>query len=117
MEIEAGLLELYRDPSLAEKPKLLEERGGAFYSEAAAALVASLPVIVLLGLLAVVRRRPYVPRRAELPADVERTVKGRDGHRRRAPPGGAVTAGGGGARDLGPPDLPGPGQDVRRHVR
>ena len=42
MEIEAGLLELYRDPSLDVKPKLLEERGGAFYSEAAAALVASL---------------------------------------------------------------------------
>jgi 6-phospho-beta-glucosidase len=42
MEIEAGLLELYRDPALDEKPKLLEQRGGAFYSEAAAALVASL---------------------------------------------------------------------------
>jgi 6-phospho-beta-glucosidase len=42
MEIEAGLLELYRDPTLDEKPKLLEERGGAFYSEAAAQLVASL---------------------------------------------------------------------------
>ena len=42
MEIEAGLIELYRDPALDEKPKLLEERGGAFYSEAAAALVASL---------------------------------------------------------------------------
>ena len=42
MEIEAGLLELYRDPALDRKPKLLEERGGAFYSEAAAALVASL---------------------------------------------------------------------------
>jgi 6-phospho-beta-glucosidase len=42
MEIEAGLLELYRDPTLDEKPKLLEERGGAYYSEAAAALVASL---------------------------------------------------------------------------
>jgi 6-phospho-beta-glucosidase len=42
MEIEAGLLEMYRDPDLAEKPKLLEERGGAFYSEAAAQLVASL---------------------------------------------------------------------------
>ena len=75
--------------------------------------------VVLLGLLAVARRRcsPYLPRRAELPTDVERTVKGRDDHRRRAPPGGAVTARGGGARDLGPPDLPGPGQDVRRHVR
>jgi 6-phospho-beta-glucosidase len=42
MEIEAGLLELYRDPTLDTKPKLLEGRGGAFYSEAAAALVASL---------------------------------------------------------------------------
>jgi 6-phospho-beta-glucosidase len=42
MDIEAELLEMYRDPALAEKPKLLEERGGAFYSEAAAALIASL---------------------------------------------------------------------------
>ena len=42
MEIETGLLELYRDPTLDTKPKLLEERGGAFYSEAAAALIASL---------------------------------------------------------------------------
>jgi 6-phospho-beta-glucosidase len=42
MEIEAGLLELYRDPALAEKPELLERRGGAFYSEAAAQLIASL---------------------------------------------------------------------------
>ncbi len=42
MEIEAGLLDLYRDPSLDTKPKLLEQRGGAFYSDAAAALIASL---------------------------------------------------------------------------
>jgi 6-phospho-beta-glucosidase len=41
-EIEQRLLELYRDPSLAEKPALLEQRGGAFYSEAATQLVASL---------------------------------------------------------------------------
>jgi 6-phospho-beta-glucosidase len=41
MEIESGLLELYRDPNLAEKPELLERRGGAYYSEAAAQLVAS----------------------------------------------------------------------------
>jgi 6-phospho-beta-glucosidase len=41
-EIERGLLELYRDPSLDEKPALLEQRGGAFYSEAAAGLVRSL---------------------------------------------------------------------------
>jgi 6-phospho-beta-glucosidase len=42
MEIERGLLELYRDPTLDVKPALLEERGGAFYSEAAAQLMASL---------------------------------------------------------------------------
>ena len=41
-EIERGLLELYRDPNLVEKPALLEQRGGAFYSEAALGLVASL---------------------------------------------------------------------------
>jgi 6-phospho-beta-glucosidase len=40
--IEKELLELYRDPALDTKPELLERRGGAFYSEAAAALVASL---------------------------------------------------------------------------
>jgi 6-phospho-beta-glucosidase len=41
-EIERDLLELYRDPSLTEKPALLERRGGAYYSEAAIELVASL---------------------------------------------------------------------------
>ena len=42
MEIERGLLEMYSDPSVDVKPKLLEQRGGAFYSEAAAMLVESL---------------------------------------------------------------------------
>jgi 6-phospho-beta-glucosidase len=42
IEIEAQLLDLYRDPELRSKPALLENRGGAFYSEAAAQLVASL---------------------------------------------------------------------------
>jgi len=42
MAIERDLLERYRDPDLAEKPKQLEERGGAFYSEAAVQLIASL---------------------------------------------------------------------------
>jgi 6-phospho-beta-glucosidase len=42
LDIERRLLELYRDQSLAEKPALLEQRGGAFYSEAAVQLVASL---------------------------------------------------------------------------
>jgi 6-phospho-beta-glucosidase len=41
-EIERELLELYRDPALNEKPALLERRGGAFYSDAATALVRSL---------------------------------------------------------------------------
>ncbi len=41
-EIERGLLELYRDPSLTEKPALLDQRGGAYYSEAAIGLVGSL---------------------------------------------------------------------------
>jgi 6-phospho-beta-glucosidase len=41
-EIERQLLDLYRDPTLTEKPKLLEQRGGAFYSEAAVGLVRSL---------------------------------------------------------------------------
>ena len=41
-EIERELLELYRDPSLTTKPKLLEQRGGAYYSEAATQLVSSL---------------------------------------------------------------------------
>lgn len=42
LAIESELLDMYRNPALAEKPKLLESRGGAFYSEAAAQLVASL---------------------------------------------------------------------------
>jgi 6-phospho-beta-glucosidase len=42
MTIERDLLELYRDPKLDTKPELLEHRGGAFYSEAAAQLIASL---------------------------------------------------------------------------
>ena len=75
--------------------------------------------VVGLGLLAVAWRRspPYLPRFAKPPTGIERTVQGRDGQRRRAPPGDAVAAGGGGAGDLGSPDLPGPGQDVRHHVR
>ncbi|HEY2938056.1 MAG TPA: hypothetical protein VGJ25_15745, partial [Gaiellaceae bacterium] len=41
-EIERELLEMYRDPALTEKPALLEQRGGAFYSEAAIGLVGAL---------------------------------------------------------------------------
>jgi 6-phospho-beta-glucosidase len=42
MEIERQLLTMYRDPTLDRKPELLSRRGGAFYSEAAARLMASL---------------------------------------------------------------------------
>ena len=41
-EMEAQLLEMYADPSVDTKPALLGERGGAFYSEAAINLLASL---------------------------------------------------------------------------
>ena len=42
MAIERTLLDLYRDPGLDEKPALLDRRGGAYYSEAAVQLMASL---------------------------------------------------------------------------
>jgi 6-phospho-beta-glucosidase len=41
-DIERRLLEMYADPALDTKPDLLGQRGGAFYSEAAVALLASL---------------------------------------------------------------------------
>jgi 6-phospho-beta-glucosidase len=41
-EIEATLIDMYRDTSLDEKPALLGERGGAYYSEAAVGLIAAL---------------------------------------------------------------------------
>lgn len=41
-ELESELLEQYRDPSLVTKPDALSRRGGAFYSEAAVRLMASL---------------------------------------------------------------------------
>jgi 6-phospho-beta-glucosidase len=40
--VEAELLELYADPTLDTKPELLAQRGGAYYSEAAVALLTSL---------------------------------------------------------------------------
>jgi 6-phospho-beta-glucosidase len=40
--IEQELLELYADPTLDRKPDLLARRGGAYYSEAAVALLAAL---------------------------------------------------------------------------
>ncbi len=40
--IERELLTMYADPALDTKPELLSKRGGAFYSEAAVQLIASL---------------------------------------------------------------------------
>lgn len=42
MGIERELLELYQDPNLKDKPKVLEQRGGAWYSEAAVALISAI---------------------------------------------------------------------------
>lgn len=41
-EVEKQLLEIYQDPMLDTKPQLLEERGGAYYSEAACELMSSI---------------------------------------------------------------------------
>jgi 6-phospho-beta-glucosidase len=41
-EIERQLLEIYADPAVDEKPALLQQRGGAYYSDAAVDLMASL---------------------------------------------------------------------------
>ncbi len=41
-QIEKELFELYKDPNLDVKPPQLEERGGAYYSEAAVRLIASI---------------------------------------------------------------------------
>ena len=42
MELEETLLEMYRDESLREKPKLLNQRGGAYYSLVAVDLIDAL---------------------------------------------------------------------------
>ncbi|MGO0062824.1 6-phospho-beta-glucosidase [Brevibacillus fluminis] len=41
-KVEAELFELYKDPNLAIKPPQLEQRGGAYYSEAACNLIDSI---------------------------------------------------------------------------
>ncbi|MCT2590494.1 6-phospho-beta-glucosidase [Streptomyces sp. N2-109] len=77
--MEARLLEMYEDPALDEKPALLAERGGAFYSEAAVALAASL-LTDSAGTVQVVNTRndgtlPFLPDDAviEVPARVSRS--------------------------------------------
>lgn len=41
-EIEASLIEMYRDENLRTKPALLEKRGGAYYSKAAVSLITAI---------------------------------------------------------------------------
>ncbi len=41
-EIESRLLEMYQDPGLKEKPALLEQRGGAYYSKVAVSLISAI---------------------------------------------------------------------------
>ncbi|MBP9478482.1 MAG: 6-phospho-beta-glucosidase [Sebaldella sp.] len=41
-KVEAELFELYKNPDLKEKPKQLEQRGGAYYSDAACELISSI---------------------------------------------------------------------------
>ena len=66
MEIERGLIEMYRDPNLTEKPALLEKRGGAYYSEAAAQLIASLQADTMDEQVVDIRNDGALP---ELPDD------------------------------------------------
>jgi 6-phospho-beta-glucosidase len=42
MKLEEALFQTYADPEVEEKPKSLEKRGGAFYSEAAVNLITSI---------------------------------------------------------------------------
>lgn len=42
MKIDRELLDLYSDPDLNEKPLILEQRGGAWYSDAAVALISAI---------------------------------------------------------------------------
>ena len=66
MDVERELLTLYRDPQLHDKPDLLMQRGGAYYSEAALNLLCSLfgehPEVQVVD----VRNNGIIP---ELPAD------------------------------------------------
>ncbi len=78
-EIEQELLTLYADPALDEKPALLMERGGAYYSEAAVQLTASLLGSGGAATRQVVNLRndgtlPFLPDDAviEVPATVDR---------------------------------------------
>ncbi|MCX5210395.1 6-phospho-beta-glucosidase [Kitasatospora sp. NBC_00240] len=76
--IERQLLDMYADPALDTKPELLAQRGGAFYSEAAVQLIASLLGTDGRTTVQVVNTRndgvlPFLPDDAvvEVPAEVD----------------------------------------------
>ena len=78
--IEHELLRMYADPTLDRKPELLEQRGGAYYSEAAVQLAASLLGSGDTTTAQVVNVRndgtlPFLPDDAviEVPAEVDRS--------------------------------------------
>lgn len=90
MAIEAALLEKYADPAVETKPPELAQRGGAFYSEAAVDLLASLTAD--RGDTQVVNVRndgvlPFLPddHVIEVPARVGSSGVSTDGSRARAP--------------------------------
>jgi len=64
--LEAELFELYRDPALNYKPKQLEERGGAYYSDAACETIASIYANKNTEIVVSTRNDGAVP---DLPAD------------------------------------------------
>ncbi len=94
MEIEHDLLEMYRDPALDVKPALLEKRGGAFYSEAAAMLLESLATDRGDTQVVNVRNDGAIPNLAD-DAVVEVPCRDRRGRR---PPQAAAAAAAGDAR-------------------
>lgn len=65
-EIEHALFELYKNPDLDYKPKQLEERGGAYYSDAACETIASIYANKNTEIVVSTKNNGAVP---DLPAD------------------------------------------------
>ncbi len=76
MDVERELLKLYRDPQLHDKPDLLMQRGGAYYSEAAINLLCGLFGDSADVQVVDVRNKGTIP---ELPADTVIEVPARVG--------------------------------------
>lgn len=65
-KIEHELFEIYKDPKMDHKPKQLEERGGAYYSDAACETIASIYANKETEIVVSTRNNGAVP---DLPAD------------------------------------------------